>query len=374
MAKIEKELTLKLACEEIDRLIITNFGGKFHGLVRVPMTRLMYDASKEKIGGDPLTYYAAKGLVERVKPGDTVILTTGFYVARWLQPETDGPPGIAALARILNVGLEATPIFVVGEKFKGIVSACVRGAGLREFNLDEVKYASRRFAVVKFPVKESAAEKEADRLLNLLNPSALISLETPGRNIKGVHHSMMGLDISPVTAKVDLMFQKARSKGIFTIGIGDGGNEIGMGNIRDTIEKHVWLATECRCPCGSGTASAIETDVLIPAYTSNFGGYGLEAAIALLLDEAELMHDGAEEKRILDEGARAGMMMSPWGLTSTGVDQLPEVIGVRVVELLRYMLESRLKEDKRKEAYRNPPKDMDEKVIKMLREYGGTMD
>ena len=61
-------------------------------------------------------------------------------------------------------------------------------------------------------------------------------------------------------------------------GIGDGGNEIGMGNLMDGIARRL-----DRIPC------AVKADRLIIATVSNWGALGLCAALGRLPGEAELL-------------------------------------------------------------------------------------
>eukprot|EP01125_Pyxidicula_operculata_P014399 TRINITY_DN4792_c0_g1_i2.p1 TRINITY_DN4792_c0_g1~~TRINITY_DN4792_c0_g1_i2.p1 ORF type:complete len:146 (+),score=33.20 TRINITY_DN4792_c0_g1_i2:499-936(+) len=82
---------------------------------------------------------------------------------------------------------------------------------------------------------------------------------------------MRGIDNSPNTAKIDSLFLKAFGTGVLTIGIGDGGNEIGMGNVLEGVEKHV--------PLGDKIGTKVKCDHLITAGVSNWGGYALAAAL-----------------------------------------------------------------------------------------------
>ena len=38
-----------------------------------------------------------------------------------------------------------------------------------------------------------------------------------------------------IMAKIDRLFEIAKGRGVYTIGIGDGGNELGMASVRDVI-------------------------------------------------------------------------------------------------------------------------------------------
>lgn len=64
----------------------------------------VYDETRERVGR-PLTLLAAERLKERVGEGDYVIIATNSY-------EMDGPPGAAAVARALIVGLRAIPVIL----------------------------------------------------------------------------------------------------------------------------------------------------------------------------------------------------------------------------------------------------------------------
>ena len=80
---------------------------------------------------------------------------------------------------------------------------------------------------------------------------------------------MSGKSVAAETAPIDLLFDMAYGK-ISTVGIGDGGNEIGMGNVQDAIVKELALV-----PCRT------KVDNLVLATVSNWGGYGLVAALSV---------------------------------------------------------------------------------------------
>lgn len=83
------------------------------------------------------------------------------------------------------------------------------------------------------------------------------------------------------------------------------------------------------------TAPYNKTDTLIVAPISNWGAYGLEAAIALLLKRPEIIYNGAMELRVLGQAANAGFIMARWGYTDPGADGLSDKYHSYVVELLR---------------------------------------
>ena len=58
-----------------------------------------------------------------------------------------------------------------------------------------------------------------------------------------------------------------------TIGIGDGGNEIGMGKVLEKVAANVQYGSEIAC--------TVASDYLVTAGVSNWGGFALAKAIFL---------------------------------------------------------------------------------------------
>lgn len=90
--------------------------------------------------------------------------------------------------------------------------------------------------------------------------------------------------MTALQARSDVLWEKLRADGVPNIAIGDLGNEIGMGTIADHIKKYVPFTDrgECQCGCGGGILSATRTDNIITATCSDWGCYGLMAALAYL--------------------------------------------------------------------------------------------
>ncbi len=69
---------------------------------------------------------------------------------------------------------------------------------------------------------------------------ALVAIERTGRAADGHYYTMRGRDMSHITAPIDDIFLFAAQKGTTkTIGIGDGGNELGMGKVAEVLNV-VW--------------------------------------------------------------------------------------------------------------------------------------
>jgi hypothetical protein len=194
----------------------------------------------------------------------TVILTTGFYVAGFA--ETDGPAGTLVLAKTLR-GLGFDPV-ILTDRF------C---ANFFEWEGLAVEY---------LPV--DATDAECAAVLDAYDPVGMISVERCGVNVRDGYENMRGVDISAHTAPCDRLFEMVgpgpdveptfaafrsalRRRRVPTVGIGDGGNEIGMGNVKHVIANELDLV-----PC------RVTVDSLIVASVSNWGAYGLAAELQRL--------------------------------------------------------------------------------------------
>ena len=178
-----------------------------------------------------------------------VLLATGFYVAG--HAETDGPAGTVVLAKALQkLGFE--PCILTDE-------ACSH------------YFEPEGLDVIYMGLSDGGAFE--DELLRTVQPCGMISIERCGRNVKGDYANMHGESVRNHTAKIDELFEKAYGS-VPTIGVGDGGNEIGMGKLADVIEEKLDLM-----PC------RVKTDCLVIASVSNWGAYGITAYVAKLTGE-----------------------------------------------------------------------------------------
>ena len=95
----------------------------------------------------------------------------------------------------------------------------------------------------------------------------LIAIERCGLTHESLYRNMHGQDITAYNARIDHLFTDHP----YSVGIGDGGNEIGMGSLASEIPS---IPTLVKLPCVTSTTKLIVTSV------SNWGGYGLVAAIS----------------------------------------------------------------------------------------------
>jgi hypothetical protein len=106
--------------------------------------------------------------------------------------------------------------------------------------------------------------------LDKLKPALMLSVERPGITADGRYFNMHGRDISAFTAKFDLFFNLGTCP---TIAFGDGGNEIGMGNVNHLLTELPIAPSITTC------------DELVIATVSNWGVYGVIAELSELVGQ-----------------------------------------------------------------------------------------
>ncbi|MGQ9648052.1 MAG: DUF4392 domain-containing protein [Thermodesulfobacteriota bacterium] len=321
--------------EQIDRLITLDL--PFRGVIDT-----LYVAAREK-AGEPLAMKAAQKLIEYVEPRGVIFIATGWPDRPHISPaiaETDGPPGAALLGRALHRGLKAIPFFLIEEILVSPMQTVAQSAGFRILSADEAIAAAQSpsalhaSTVIGFPADSERAKAAATTLLERYNPCAVIAIEKGGMNEKGVVHTSRGHDTTEHMAKIDFLIHQARERKVLTIGIGDGGNEIGMGNIRDVIRQRLPFGSLCHCPCGSGIAPVTEVDVLVASTVSNWGAYGVAASVAILLKNANIFHDANMERWVLEHASDAGLIDGISGFVEPGADGLTSETHCQLVALL----------------------------------------
>ena len=221
---------------------------------------------------------AAGAVLDR--PG-TAVITTGFYILAAGAPETDGPPGAIAIGNALRA-LDYEVVYVTDRPHVALMTAL----------------AGSEARVVDFPIADgSESRRFADDLLDELDPSVLIAIERCGLTRQDVYFNMHMQDISEFTARVDYLFSTHPG----SVGIGDGGNEIGMGSLQSVITD---VPTLVKMPAVTSTTELILCSV------SNWGGYGLVAALSRRVRKNLLPTVSAERDLVMmttDLGAVDGM-------------------------------------------------------------------
>ena len=202
--------------------------------------------------------YAAASAIAHA-PAPRLGVVTGFYVPRGTPPaaETDGPVGVALLLHgLTRAGIPCR--VATDEPCRSTCAAALRAAGLRDVPLDAV-------ALNESLAGTAAAWRQA-------GITHALSIERCGRAADGKPHNLTGLDVGEYTAPLDDLFLAGPWE---TLAIGDGGNEIGMGSLPAALIAR---------SVANGEAIACVTPArhLIVAGVSNWGAWGLLAALAVL--------------------------------------------------------------------------------------------
>jgi D-glutamate cyclase len=283
---------------------------------------------------------ACHSVADHARPALAVV--TGFYIPTATPPagETDGPLGALFLARALvPLGIR---VVLITDSF------CTRAlqAGLSACGLAE------RVPLITLPSyalsRDIGRERYAVAVFRRAGPlTHLIALERVGPShtldslqaqsagalgetylafldqVPAPHqdrcHTMRGRDITQNMSPAHWLFEAATARGIDTIGIGDGGNEIGMGKIPwDIVQRNI--------PGGGLVACRVATDHLIVCGISNWGAYGLATGVRHLrkapADPA--LYDIGIEERLLQAMVHAGPLVDGVSAKRTAtVDGIP---------------------------------------------------
>jgi hypothetical protein len=240
--------------------------------------------------------YYLRGARHLLAAGGTVIIGTGFPVAGTF--ETDGPVGAMALYRALQT-LGAHPLIACGAPLSRALAS--------------------HYRVLELQARDQAsARTEAREHLRALQPEAVVAIERPGLAGDGRYYNMHGEDISSACHYFDPYISEASCP---TIAIGDGGNEIGMGNIADRLRGVDVEVSITRC------------DELLVADVSNWGAYGLIALLALWSGRDLLQ--AVSPLRLLRHVSAQGSVDGVTGENTLTEDGLHARAGMRVIRQLR---------------------------------------
>ena len=229
-----------------------------------------------------------------------VLIATGFPVIDTF--ETDGPPGAIALYRALGrLGTACT--IACADPLARTLTGDYRVLALEGFD-------------------HASARREAQARLAELQPDCILCIERPGLAADGRYYNMRGIDISERCAIFDYYVTAGTCP---SIGIGDGGNEIGMGSAAGVVSGFDIRAAQTCC------------DELLVADVSNWGGYGLVAMLEALSGEA-LLAD-IEHHGILSYLSQRGSVDGVTGENTLTEDGLPAAAGQQVLDALAALLQ-----------------------------------
>ncbi len=284
--------------------------------------------------------------------GRRVWILTGFYVPGGNPPaaETDGPPGAAFLAAALRA-CDMDPVLLTDR-----------------WCLDAVRTAASSYqlatdAVIACPDESDLISQWSSDLQHQHSASTLthvISIERVGpahrpetwsdarladrfqRDVPSEHwnrcHNMRGEIIDPCTPPLHGVVEwvAAHDPAVRTIGIGDGGNEIGMGAIPYAeLRRRLIEPQASRIPC------RIATDWTIVAGVSNWGAMALAAAVCWqrgCLDALRLTNRTTEEHRLQTLVEHGPAVDGVTRLQEPTVDGLPFITYLQPWETMRSLL------------------------------------
>lgn len=283
--------------------------------------------------------------------GRKVCIITGFFIPRGEPPaaETDGPPGAVLLANALRLaGIES--LVATDAPCWSTLCATAEAAGFPKERLVEIPHDAPEWRRTFF---SSGAGKDLSHLIAIerVGPSHTEhSLQHQARTgpaplddfaarVPVEHrdhcHNMRGEVIDRFSGDVHRLFEE-RPEGITTIGVGDGGNEIGMGSVPwEDLSRRLSGDHAGWVPCRIGA------DWNILAGTSNWGAQALAAAVMHLRGRAELLSpcDAAHEQRVLEFVVANGPAVD--GVTrrrEATVDGLPFLTYIQPWEGMRRVL------------------------------------
>lgn len=203
----------------------------------------------------------------------TILILSGFPCCVHESPptETDGPPGAISIAKtVLALGMGHTAILVTDECNELVFRAAADCDSLSDLQFEI------------FPAEQKMTDSDTDRMERLVNHQCdlIVSCERAGPARDGMCYTMRGINmnehglIAPIHKIVDIA--REIRQGVKYIAIGDGGNELGMGKVIDKIRESDKIQD------GDKIGAVTKADFLIAASVSNWGGYALSAACAIM--------------------------------------------------------------------------------------------
>lgn len=214
-----------------------------------------------------------QGALNLLSGRERVAIVSGFYVPSASAPETDGPTGSVVLARaLLRLGYDAA--IWTDAHCLGSMQACAEA--------------------LLFPTARVLDVSGTDDVP--VPPDILIYIERLGRARDGAYYNMRGQDISEWTAPLD---RYALEWDVPVIGIGDGGNEVGMGSYAAELPGLMPDYAPCLC--------AVPASLCIPVDVSNWGAYALVSALSYIRGEW-LGQTREEEIAMLQALCRCGVV------------------------------------------------------------------
>ena len=230
-----------------------------------------------------------------------VVITTGFCIRAAMIGENDGPPGALALADALSK-LGKRVVFVTDRFSRRLLESGFEAYGMS-------------IRIVELDQEQSVADGQILELTETFQPSHVVAIERPGSAIDGHRYSMRGDILDDLCPAADSLLSPLGPRSFTTIAVGDGGNELGLGSLRDTHWPHVTHGEKIFC--------VTSADFVIPSGISNWGAHALVAALSVLSGKP-LMRPAGHESHVLDCLQAAGAVDGCTGRPETTVDGISQ--------------------------------------------------
>lgn len=206
--------------------------------------------------GAPLTYRAVTDL--NATQGTVGFLTGVHFPPHFEMGEIDGPIGSVVLGHVLGE-LGRTSEVLVEDHLVPLIDALAERAG------GKVKGVA---------VSTVTPEEVVNRW------DALVSVERIGAAEDGRTHSIVGTPFEGGYTIGDSIVEGMNAAGKLTVGLGDGGNEIGFGTLFDSARgfsphPEAWTTTG--------------TKHVLPVCISNLGAYALATGLAIVNERLDLV-------------------------------------------------------------------------------------
>eukprot|EP01084_Bolivina_argentea_P261519 441966_1 len=236
---------LEQTCHQLDKLIQRDPGKRGIENLHIP----------GELKGAVLTLFNAKH----------VIIATGFPCCiKAPHTESDGPPGAILLAYSLLKQQKKVTMMIDSVNKVAIEPLVDYFNKISELKNKLELYVCSDYMNVEKHFVENKMFEDVD---------VFIATELAGFGSDGKYKTMSAKDITDKCGKTAVLFDYANKnmKHIRTIGIGDGGNESGMGKVIENVRKHIEKGDEIGCIIGC--------NYLITAGVSNWGTEAIGVAL-----------------------------------------------------------------------------------------------
>ena len=272
-------------------------------------------------------------VAEELCGAERVLVLTGFPVFGEdgiARGETDGPIGASEIACTL-AQLGSQVWLATDEASYDQLCAAIKvfgeETGVKVFSLEEEAQPRTGSFVQVLKVPSENTEQYAEEIFEKYAFTHFVPIERPGKGLCGHFCSMRGRILDEYVADTDYLL--ALFKGV-SIGIGDGGNELGMGKYQDLIIQQV--------NHGEKIAAKLAADHVLTAGVSNWWGPGLAALLSRKTGR-DLLAGPATEERVLRAVVAAGGLDGCTGKPTISVDGLDLAVHLERRALVRKLLD-----------------------------------